>query len=284
MALTDLSTVQVLNRVIIQAQIPDQLLPLVEWRSIRGDALRIPEITAAPGTVNWVDATSVASADAATPTARAATLKRVMGEFDLGEGYPQVYSGMLDQRQVQADVKRLLLRQAVGRALVVGSGASDEPTGLVVAATNTASAASATLTLSMLRNLLQLVLSHGGHCDYLVMSGQMINRFMSIYDAAALPTPTVVDARTGLRHVAYAGVPILRNDHLPNTAGADSSIIALNLDAIYLVYPEQVGDRGLVVSSLETRANGSMTMRLTQTVGVALLDQAGVAVLLLVRP
>ncbi len=292
MALSDLSTVQIHGRVAVQRDlIADQLLPLVSWMPIRGDGLRIPEVPTLPapppdrlGTVQWVGASAFATANAAEPDVRLAPLKRVMGEFDLGEGYPQVYSGMLDQRQVQADIKRLLLRQAVGRALVVGSGASDEPGGLVSVSTNSTSGTSGTLTLTMLRDLLQRILTHGGHCDYLVMSGAMLNRFQNIYDTAFLPTPTVVDERTGLRHLAYSGVPILRNDHLPNTPGADSSIIALNLDAVTLIYPEGVGDRGLVTTELETRANGAVTMRLTQTVGVALLDQAGMAVLLQVRP
>lgn len=283
MALEDLSTVQIDDRVFVEDQIPDQLLPLVAWRPIRGDALRIPEVTATPGTVEWVNTSSVATTDAASPTTRSAGLKRVMGEFDLGEGYRQAYSGMLDQQKLQADVKRLLLRQAIGLALVRGSGASDEPSGLVVQSSNSISGGSVALTLAMLRSLLQLILSHGGKCDYLVMSGQMINKFRSLYDAVFMPVPTLLDPRTGLRHPEYSGVPILRCDHLYAGAATDEWVIALNLDAVCLVYPEGVGDRGLVVSGMETRGNGSSSMRLTQTVGVALLDQVGVAVLIQVR-
>lgn len=283
MALEDLSTVHIGSQTFVTDQVPDQLLPLARWRPIRGDALRIPEVTATPGTVSWVNATSAATADAATPTTRLAELKRVMGEFDLGEGYRQAYSGMLDQQKVQADVKRLLLRQAIGLALVRGSGASDEPSGLIAQSTNTTSGASAAMTLAMLRSLLQLILSNGGRCDYIVMSGQMLNKFRSLYDAALLPVPTLVDPQTGLRHAAYSGVPILRNDHLYAGAATDEWVLALNLDAFCLVYPEGIGDRGLVVNGMETRASGSSTMRLTQTVGVALLDQVGVAVLNQVR-
>ena len=283
MALEDLSTVQIGDRVDVTVQVPDQLLPLIGWQSIRGDALRIPEVTATPGTVAWVNAISVATTDAADPTTRSAELKRVMGEFDLGEGYRQVYSGMLDQQKVQADVKRLLLRQALGLALVRGSGVSDQPSGITTQSANTTSGGSTALTLAMLRSLLQLILSHGGQCDYLVMSGQMLNKFRSLYDAVLLPVPTLVDPRTGLRHAAYSGVPILRCDHLYAGTATDEWVLALNLDAVCFIYPEGVGDRGLVVSGMETRGNGSSSMRLTQTVGVALLDKVGVAVLNQVR-
>lgn len=286
MALTDLSTVQIFDRVIFQQPVPDELLPLVSWKAVRGNALLIVEVNPAIGTVGWVGVAAVATANAETFSQDTYSIARVMGEFDLGEGNQQIYSAMMDQRKAQADVKRILLRQAVGNALVVGTGTMDQPTGLTIASSNTVAGGSATLTLTMLRDLLQRIVTHGGRCDYLVMSGQMINRFRSFYDAAPQPTPapSVVDARTGEVRLACSGVPILRCDHLPNTAGVDSQVIAINLDAVCLIYPEGVGDRGLVVSDMETRSNGSLSVRLTQNVGVALIEQGGVAVLTAVRP
>jgi hypothetical protein len=283
-SLTDLSTVQVFERVVYQQPIPDELLPLVSWRAVQGNALRVTEVNPAVGTVTWVGVSAAATANAETFSENTFPIARVMAEFDLGEGTQQIYSGMIDQRRAQAEVKRVLLRQAVGQALVVGTGVTDEPSGLTLASSNTVAGGSVTLTFAMLRNLLQRIVTHGSRCDYLVMSGQMINRFQSLYDAAAQPTPTVVDMRTGVERLAFSGVPILRCDHLPNTAGIDSKVLALNLDAFCLLYPHGVGDRGLVTSELETRGSGSLTVRLTQNVGVALIEQGGVAVLTAVQP
>ena len=108
---------------------------------------------------------------------------------------------MIDQEQAQRAVKRTLLRQAIGHALVLGSGASDEPIGLVTQATQSISGGSATLTLTMLRSLLYAIQTQGGHCDYLVMSGAMLVTYRGLYDTAVQPAPTVVDARTGRTHV-----------------------------------------------------------------------------------
>lgn len=191
---------------------------------------------------------------------------------------------MIDQEQAQRAVKRTLLRQAIGHALVLGSGASDEPIGLVTQATQSISGGSATLTLTMLRSLLYAIQTQGGHCDYLVMSGAMLVTYRGLYDTAVQPAPTVVDARTGRTHTAYCGVPILRNDHLPDVVATDSTILALNLDAVRLIYPAGVGDRGLVETKLATRSNGSVTVRLTQAVGVALMQTSGLAVLTAVQP
>ena len=144
MALTALSTYQLTPDVTYQPVVADELLPLVRWQAVAGDGLQIAEVTDGnTGSVGWMAADAAAPNDAADPSGRNIPICRVGGEFDLGQGYQQVYSAMIDQELAQRAVKRTLLREALGHALLLGSGSSDEPTGLVSQATQVISGGSA---------------------------------------------------------------------------------------------------------------------------------------------
>lgn len=280
MALTDLSTVHVYKRAVYQPVIADELFPLMSWEPVVGDGLQIGDVdVGSTGTVDWVDPTGTAVDDVADPVARVIEIKRVMGEFSLGDGYQQIYSAMVNQQRAQADVKRLLMREAIGNALVNGTGAVDEPLGLIAQATQTITASSTQLTFFMLSALLAQIQTQNGHCDYFVMGKTMITQVRALYELLQQPVATVVDSRTGRRHVSYSGVPILRNDHLDMPAATDASILALNMDAVQLIYPAAVGERGLVSKSFEMPGSGATTVRLTQSVGVALIEKYGLATL-----
>lgn len=286
------STVQQERAIRYQPVVADGFTSLVRWRGIDGYALKIPEIGPldTAGSVVWVDESTRAAPSEALFVQREVGLGRVQGAFTIGRGFVDQYSNETNQAAAQEAMKNVLIGQQMGNVLVDGNraGGTDEPDGLYVLSDVSAldrrvPGAGGALSTALLDSLLDAVTTNGGMVDFLVMSGPALKAYRQLYKGTSDQhgVPTVRSEKTGRVHCSYAGVPILRDDHIPSTLtpGNATYIVAVNLDALAFIYPKGVGPYGMERAQFLEASEDEVHVRVTQNVGIAVLETFGFAVL-----
>lgn len=283
------STVAQQRIVRYQPVVADGFTSLVRWMPVDGRALKLPEIGAGgtPGSVTWVDDSTRAATSEALPTKREVGFSRVQGSFEIGRGFIDQYSNEINQKALQESIKQVLIGQQLGFALVDGNraGATQEPNGLFALSGATelnrrVSGGPAVLSTAQLDSLLDAIGTNGGLPDFLVMSGKALSAYRALYGSGE-GVPVTRSERTGRLHCSYSGVAILRDDHIPNDmgAGSDTYIVAVSLDALAFIYPQSVGNFGMEQMEFLEPSDDELHVRVTQNVGIAVLETYGFAVL-----
>ena len=135
--------------------------------------------------------------------------------------------------------------------------------------------------LVVLDELMDGVTSKDGAVDFIMMNSTLMGKFrakarsLNAFEYFTLPV-------SNRNILSYNGVPIFRNDHIPEANTDQSEIYAGNFDdgtncGISMIFPSSVGNAGLVIEDLgvSERFLSNIT-RITHHAGLAVFNTTGI--------
>jgi hypothetical protein len=242
-------------------------------------------------TVDFLDPNDTVSEDSASFTTVTTTLKIIAGDVDVDKFIQAVESDTSDQKGTQIALKSKAMGNKFKDTLVNGDSSANAKSfdglkKLVVAGqTFAAGTNGAALTLSMLDDLCDRIISGAGGPDCIVMRSGTIRAYTALLRAAGGIQPAMIQIPNfGVPVLAHNGVPIVRNDFLPvnETQGSSSvctSIYAARFNEVDGVHGLYGGDSaGFVVEDIGTVQNKDATRtRLKWYTGMAMKSTKSLA-------
>ena len=261
--------------------------------AITGYELVVPEASTMPA------AESLASGAAMTPDAMELTatpptfpLKRFGGEIVIDALIADKYSNINEIREIQIAFQSAAIRDEIGKTNIVGDEwtTSSQYDGVkllnsnLIGANNDA-ANGGTVLYSDLTRLKHKVTVDDQGPHYFVGNDQAIEKYEQSCLTLGFPPMVVEVAGFDRPLIAHQGIPILRDDNIPNdeTRGSGSnltSIYAVQLGwerGLSLIFPEHQGGMNPVVQRIGKEASDKEILRVTLTCGLALFSKNALA-------
>jgi hypothetical protein len=250
--------------------------------------------TIGSGDANPLTAGSGEAKDAATFTQVTSSLTTILGDAEVNGLIQSTRSNINDQASVQIASKAKHVGRLYQYMLVNGSASgTDQFDGLLTLCAagqkTTPSTNGDAMTLALLDELADLVTAKDGALDFYAMHARQRRAYRVLLRAlGGAAIMEVVELPGGEEVMAYAGVPIFRNDYIPidQTQGSSSvatSIIAGVLDdgsrsigVAGLTASEQAGIH--VVDVGEAAAKDEHIWRVKWYAGLAVFNEKGLAV------
>lgn len=177
---------------------------------------------------------TITAKNPATFTKLNADLTSIIGDAEVNGLIQATRSSETDQEETQIESKAKTVGRKFQSMLISGTGASNEFEGLVslVAPTQTADtgANGGALSFELMDEMLDLVIDKDGEVDYIVAPSRTIRSYKSLLRTlGGTGAEDMYELPSGKRIIAYAGVPIFRNDYVPvnQTKGTGTNLTTM---------------------------------------------------------
>jgi hypothetical protein len=292
------------------------MLPALPWMPIQGEGVTVNRVVkdvdspSAPTTGGYGVVIADVSAEPGTdftdtgppdytparhgfdPTTTTYYIRELVGDIDVSATIQNILSGQNPQREFQVDAKLTALQYAFAQQFIDGTGTADTDdqfSGLGTIIGNLAGSQTVSYPIAgnrkktrSIEDLLAVIRDNEGKADFLLMN---LDALVSLKDGireAGAQMDFQPDPLSGRLCPYYDGVRIYINDFIATTSDATSVYAGVlgNDVGLYGIYPEGVGDRGLVVGQPEQHPTADYTVtRLHWYCGLAVFGERALAAL-----
>lgn len=159
------------------------------------------------------------------------SLTTIIGDAEINGLIQATRSDYNDQTGTQIAAKAKSAGRNYKNTLINGDGTANTFTGLLNLATQSigvADTGSGTLAFTDLDAVMDLVIDKDGEVDYMIMSAATVRNFLQLLrNLGGAAIGETVNLPSGAQVPAYRGVPIFRNDYVPENlgTGTDETVI-----------------------------------------------------------